>query len=121
MEDVRHSLEIEEYLTPNEEMLFWEKIGERRKGNVFPKSRNNDSIFMIGNKLVYVGRGYIKPKINRIVEVSVKEDSDSENTYASFVQEDIINEYEKNRKYEGRQTLLFFMVHGQKKKDQIIS
>lgn len=100
-DDIRYSLDINKYLDESEQGLFWSKIGERKNGTQFPKSRNGDSIITIGNKLVYTGRGYQNPKVNRIVEVNVTEDSEYETTYTSFVQEDIINEYERKQKYAG--------------------
>lgn len=96
----KYSLEVKDYLNEREQQMFWDKIGERKSGTYFPKSRNGDSILTINNKLVYTGKGYMNPKVNRIVEVVVEEDSDIEVTYTSFIQEDIINEYETNDRYK---------------------
>ena len=42
----------------------------------------------------------MNPKVNQVVEIIVEEDSEYESTYTSFIQEDIINEYENSGRYK---------------------
>ena len=87
-------------LSKSEFAQFYERLSDKKNGAKFPKDREGNFIFTIGNKLVYNNGRYISPKISKIVTVNVAEDSDSEITYTSFVQEDIIR-YETDRHFEG--------------------
>jgi len=87
-------------LSKSEFAQFYEKLSDKKNGTKFPRDREGNFIFTIGNKLVYNNGRYVSPKISKIVTVNVAEDSDSEITYTSFVQEDIIR-YETDRHFEG--------------------
>jgi len=87
-------------LSKSEFAQFYEKLSDKKNGTKFPMDREGNFIFTIGNKLVYNNGRYISPKISKIVTVNVAEDSDSEITYTSYIQEDLIA-YETDRRFEG--------------------
>lgn len=53
----------------------------------------------IGNKIVYTNGRYMNPKINTAATIDIAEDGDTESTYISFAQEDIIR-YERDKDYK---------------------
>ena len=85
-------------LSNSEYARFLEQLGAKKKGDKFPKSRRGETIFTVGNKLVYSKGSYLSPRITQVVTVEVEEDSKYEDTYTSYVQEDLIK-YETDRRY----------------------
>lgn len=85
-------------LSKSEFAQFYERLSDKKNGTKFPKDREGNFIFTIGNKLVYNNGRYISPKIEKVVTFNIAEDYG--NTYTTFAQEEII-EYETDREYEG--------------------
>ena len=85
-------------LSNSEYARFLEQLGAKKKGDKFPKSRRGETIFTVGNKLVYSKGSYMSPRVTQVVTIEVEEDSKYKDTYTSYIQEDLIK-YETDRRY----------------------